>query len=52
MSPIHRLPLPHDPPAPPGYVDPLADSDVLTDLHPAAAQDVPPPEADSAASQA
>ncbi|GAB3443336.1 hypothetical protein GCM10027517_21690 [Phycicoccus ginsengisoli] len=27
-----RLPLPHDPPPPPGYVDPLGDGGVLSDL--------------------
>ena len=25
-------PLPHDPPPPPGYVDPLAEAEVLADL--------------------
>jgi hypothetical protein len=25
-------PLPHDPPPPPGYVDPLEDAEVLADL--------------------
>lgn len=27
-----RLPLPHDPPPPPGYVDPLGEGGVLSDL--------------------
>jgi len=40
---LHRLelwtmqPLPHDPPPPPGYVDPLEGSELLADLTPAAA---------------
>ena len=31
-GPPDRLPLPHDPPPPPGYVDPLLDAGVLSDL--------------------
>jgi hypothetical protein len=40
---LHRLevwtvqqPLPHDPPPPPGYVDPLEGSELLADLTPPA----------------
>ncbi|MDR6862639.1 hypothetical protein [Phycicoccus sp. 3266] len=30
--PPDRLPLPHDPPPPPGYVDPLGEEGILSDL--------------------